>query len=91
MNGNANVIARRPERIVPRALPRRQTSTAPTPPRNWRNPGWLARTLITAAFFALPGILAGAIAGAVLGRFFLSLAIGAMLAACFGAWMERRL
>lgn len=61
----------------------------PQPPA-WRNPSRGLRMTVVAAVYGVHGFLAGALVGAFLGRFLLPACLGAVIAACGGAWLEGR-
>ncbi len=54
----------------------------------FRNPSFRYRVLIVAAFFALPGALAGALVSLFFGRFAICMIVGAGIGAFTGAWLE---
>ncbi len=54
----------------------------------FRNPPFKYRVLIVAAFLALPGTVAGALASLFFGRFAICVVIGAAIGAIAGAWLE---
>ncbi len=59
-----------------------------SPRFKFRNPPFKYRVLIVAAFLALPGTVAGAIASLFFGRFATCMIIGAAIGALTGTWLE---
>ena len=56
----------------------------------FRNPPFKYRVLFVAAFMALPGTLAGALASLLFGRFAICMGVGTLIGAIAGAWLEAR-
>ena len=54
----------------------------------FRNPPFMYRVIIVAAFFTLPGALAGALASLFVPRFPTCMIVGAAIGAFAGAWLE---